>query len=83
MIETGLEPTVLLLFGTIVFLAYAVQTVTGFGSMLLCVTFGAFLLPIRSLVTLAVPISILQTGYVSVRHRDGIRWPLLLQRVLP
>jgi uncharacterized membrane protein YfcA len=76
------EPA-LLGFAAIVFAAYAVQTVTGFGSMLLCVTFGAHLLPIRDLVTLAVPISLLQTGYIVLRHRDGIRWKLLLGRVLP
>jgi hypothetical protein len=76
------EPA-LLGFAAIVFAAYAVQTVTGFGSMLLCVTFGAHLLPIRELVTLAVPVSLLQTGYIVVRHRDGVRWKLLLGRVLP
>ncbi|HJL18413.1 MAG TPA: sulfite exporter TauE/SafE family protein [Sandaracinaceae bacterium LLY-WYZ-13_1] len=77
-----LEPT-LLGFAGIVFAAYAVQTVTGFGSMLLCVTFGAHLMAIPELVTLAVPVSLLQTGYIVVRHRDGIRWGLLLKRVLP
>lgn len=65
------------------FAAYAVQTVTGFGSMLLAVTFGAHLLSIRELVTLAVPVSLLQTAYIAVRHRDGIRWRLLSTRVLP
>lgn len=76
------EPA-LLGFAAIMFAAYAVQTVTGFGSMLLAVTFGAHLLPIRDLVTLAVPVSLLQTGYIVARHRDGIRWRLLGLRVLP
>lgn len=70
-------------FAAIMFAAYAVQTVTGFGSMLLAVTFGAHLLGIRELVTLAVPVSLLQTAYIAARHRDGIRWRLLLKRVLP
>jgi len=60
-----------------------VQTVSGFGSMLICVTLGALLLPIRDVVTLAVPVSLLQTGYIAVRHSGGIRWRLLLTRVLP
>ena len=77
-----IEPA-LLGFAAILFAAYAVQTVTGFGSMLLAVTFGAHLLPIRELVTLAVPVSLLQTGYIVVRHRDQVRWRLLGTRVLP
>lgn len=74
---------ILLALAVVVFLAYAVQTVTGFGSMLLCVTFGAHLLDIQTLVTLAVPISLIQTGYIALRHRRFIEWPLLLRRVLP
>lgn len=77
-----IEPT-LLSFAGVVFLAYAVQTVTGFGSMLLCVTFGAHLLVVRDLLTLAVPISLLQAGYIVVRHGGAIERPLLLRRVLP
>ncbi len=74
---------VILAFAGVVVLSYAVQTVTGFGSMLLCVTLGAHLLPIRDVVTLAVPVSLLQTGYIAVRHAGSIRWRLLLTRVLP
>jgi len=73
----------LLGFAAVIFLSYAVQTVTGFGSMLLAVTFGAHLLGIREIVTLAVPISMLQTGYITWRHRGSISWGLLLKRILP
>ena len=78
----SVEPA-LLGFAAVIFLSYAVQTVTGFGSMLLAVTFGAHLLGIREIVTLAVPISMVQTGYIVWRHRDGIAWRLLLRRILP
>jgi uncharacterized membrane protein YfcA len=70
-------------FAFIVFAGYAVQTVTGFGSMLVCVTLGAHLLDIRELITLAVPISILQTAYIAIRHRKTIDYRLLLRRILP
>lgn len=73
----------LIAFGGVVMAGYAVQTVTGFGSMLLCVTFGALLLPLPEVLAMAVPISLLQTGYISVRHRAAIDWPLLLRAVLP
>ena len=73
----------LLGFAVVVFAGYAVQTVSGFGSMLVCVTFGAHLLDLRDLITLAVPVSLVQTLYIAVRHRDGIEWRLLRRRVLP
>jgi uncharacterized membrane protein YfcA len=74
---------VFLLFALVVVGGYLVQTATGFGSTLICVTFGAQLIGLQEVIHLVVPISFLQTGYIVVRHRDGIAWPLLLQRVLP
>lgn len=67
----------------ILVLGYTVQTVSGFGSMVVVVTLGAHLLPISDLVALVVPVSLLQTGWIAVRHRDGTRWDLLLRGVLP
>ena len=78
----SVEPE-LLMFAVVVFAGYAVQTVAGFGSMLVCVTLGAHLIGIRELVTLAVPLSLLQTGYITIRHRDGVDQKLLFMRVLP
>lgn len=77
-----IEP-VFLVFALIVVAAYAVQTATGFGSMLICVTFGAQLIGLEEVIRLVVPISFLQTGYIVIRHGDGIQWSLLLKRVLP
>lgn len=74
---------VFVLFALIVVAAYAVQTAIGFGSTLICVTFGAQLMGLQEVIHLVVPISFLQTGYIVIRHRDGIDWPLLLRRVLP
>ena len=74
---------VFVLFALIVVAAYAVQTAIGFGSTLICVTFGAQLMGLQEVIHLVVPISFLQTGYIVIRHRDGIHWPLLLRRVLP
>jgi uncharacterized membrane protein YfcA len=71
------------LFALIVVAAYAVQTAIGFGSTLICVTFGAQLIGLEEVIHLVVPISFLQTGYIVIRHRDGIDWRLLLARVLP
>lgn len=72
-----------LVFALVVVAAYAVQTATGFGSTLICVTFGAQLIGLQEVIHLVVPLSFLQTGYIVVRHRDGIHRELLLKRVLP
>lgn len=73
----------LVAFALIVLGAYLVQTAIGFGSMLICVTFGAQFLELEQVIRWAIPLSFLQTGYIVVRHADGIRWSLLLRRVLP
>ena len=78
----SIEPA-LLAFAFVVFAGYAVQTAAGFGSMLICVTFGAHLLGIERVVRLAVPLSVLQTGYIVLRHHDGILWPMLTRRIMP
>jgi uncharacterized membrane protein YfcA len=51
--------------------------------MLVCVTLGAQLIGLEEVIRLMVPLSFLQTGYIVIRHRDGINWSLLLRRVLP
>lgn len=75
--------TTLVLFALVIFGSYAMQTVVGFGSMLICVTLGAQLLEIREVLTLAVPVSVIQTGYIVVRHHRGIDRGLLFKRILP
>lgn len=75
--------TAFLLFALVVVAAYAVQTAIGFGSTLISVTFGAQLIGLQEVIHLVVPISFLQTGYIVIRHRDGVHWAMLLRRVLP
>lgn len=70
-------------FALVALLAFTVQTAVGFASTLLCVTLGAHIMPIRQVVALAVVMSFCQTAYVVIRYRDGVRWKMLFQRVLP
>jgi len=67
----------------VVALAYAVQTATGFGSALVGLTLGSLLLPLPDLLALFVPLSLLQTGYLALRHHTDVDWRWLLRRVLP
>ena len=73
----------LLAFCAVMSAAYAIQTVAGFGSMLFCVTIGAQLIGVQEVLTLAVPVSILQSAYILVRDHRHVNWRLLLTRVLP
>lgn len=67
----------------IVALGFAVQAMAGFGNGLICVTLGAHFLPIPELVALVVPLSIVQTAWITGRNRHHLDRPLLLRRVLP
>lgn len=73
----------LLSFVLVVVLAFTVQTAIGFASGILCVTLGAHFLPIPEVVALMLPLSFAQTSYILARHHEGIRWRLLIEKVLP
>ena len=77
-----IEPTIAL-FAGIIFIAYAVQNAVGFGALLVCVTLGMHLLEIREIITLAIPLSMLQSGIVVWRDRSAIARGLLFRRILP
>lgn len=76
------EPAILL-FAGIIILAYAVQNAVGFGALLVCITLGSHLLEIRDIITMALPLSMLQSGWIVWRDRATIDRELLLRRILP
>jgi uncharacterized membrane protein YfcA len=75
-------PTVAWLF-VVVGGASVVQTAAGFGFTLLCVTFGAFVLPVEDLLTVVLPLSFSQSAWVSWRNRAHVNKPLLGYNILP
>ena len=66
-----------------VFLAYATEALTGFGAALVAVTLGAHFYPIDKLVPVLVPLNVIVTGYIAIRHHKEIERDLLLKRILP
>ena len=78
---SALTTTIIAALAAIAFAAFGVQTVTGFGSMLVAVTLGAHLVDIPTLLMLFLPLSLIQCGYVGVRYRAGIDWRLLLAMI--
>lgn len=69
--------------GLFIFIAYTVEAVTGFGSIVIALSLGALLLPIDLMLPVLVPLNICMTGYLAIRHRHAIHWPTLLKMILP
>lgn len=69
--------------GVFILLAYTVEVITGFGSIVIALSLGALLLPIADLLPVLVPLNILMTGWISFRYRRQIHWPTLLSLILP
>lgn len=67
----------------IVVLANVVEATTGFGSTILAVTFGSMLMPIEELVPLLVPLNIVLSTIITLRHPRGIDTGALWRQILP
>lgn len=66
-----------------ILLAYTLEAITGFGSIVIALSLGALLLPINQLLPVLVPLNICMTGYLVWRHRQMIDRSLLLGMILP
>ncbi|MGE8499495.1 MAG: sulfite exporter TauE/SafE family protein [Pseudomonas sp.] len=71
------------LLGIIILLAYTLEAITGFGSVVIALALGALLLPIDHLLPILVPLNICMSGYLTWRYRRLIDRPLLLRMILP
>lgn len=77
-----LDPRVWLL-APFVLLSFTTEATTGFGSIVIAVTLGANVLPIKEIVPVVVPLNLVLSGYIVARHHDHIAVRLLLTRILP
>lgn len=69
--------------GGFILLAYTLEAITGFGSVVVALSLGALLMPIDVLLPILVPLNIAMTGYLVGRHWRLIDSALLLRTVLP
>ncbi|KAF0810801.1 hypothetical protein A167_00288 [Alcanivorax sp. S71-1-4] len=69
--------------GLFILIAYTIEAVTGFGSIVIALSLGAMLLPIPALLPVLVPLNILMSGYLTLRHYRHIHLPTLLRMILP
>ncbi|MEQ9319702.1 MAG: sulfite exporter TauE/SafE family protein [Polyangiaceae bacterium] len=72
-----------LVFLAVVLGAYFVGTALGFGTSIMCVTFGAQLMPLEVLLPIIAPLNVTLSLYLAVRHRHATEWRYLLRRVVP
>jgi len=69
--------------GVFILLAYTIEAITGFGSIVIALSLGALLLPIPAMLPVLVPLNIFMSGFLAWRNREHIQWSLLLKLILP
>jgi uncharacterized membrane protein YfcA len=72
-----------LAFLAIVFGAYFVGTVLGFGTSIIAVTFGAQLLELDVVLPIVCPLNVALSLYIAVRHHKSTKWRELFRRIIP
>lgn len=77
-----MDEKVIILMG-IVLLSFTSQALSGFGSIIIAVTLGAHLYPIKELLPVLVPLDVLINGYLVARYRSSIDTGFLLKKVFP
>ena len=73
----------LAVFLVLVFGAYYVGAVLGFGTTILLVTFASQLYPLEVLLPVNVPLNIMLGSYIVIRYRRHTDWRFLLRYALP
>ncbi|MBI5481976.1 MAG: sulfite exporter TauE/SafE family protein [Deltaproteobacteria bacterium] len=73
----------LLALVAIVLAALVVEASLGFGATVIAVALGAFFYPIDVLLPAYVPVNMLLSAYLVVRHHDGVDGRFLLRRIVP
>lgn len=69
--------------GLAILLAYTIEAITGFGSIVIALSLGAILLPIPEMLPVLVPLNVFMSGYLTWKHRRHIDWHLLATLILP
>lgn len=76
-------PSEALILAPIILLAFSNEAMTGFGAIMVAVTLGALFISVERVVPILIPLSIILTGYVVIRHRKDVLFGLLLKQILP
>ncbi|MGH8494180.1 MAG: sulfite exporter TauE/SafE family protein [Moraxellaceae bacterium] len=69
--------------GACIFLAWTIEAMSGFGSIVIALSLGALLLPIESMLPVLVTLNVITSSWLAWQHRRHIDRALLLKRILP
>lgn len=69
--------------GAFIFLAFTLEAITGFGSIVIALSLSAQLVPIDAVLPVLVPLSVCMSSYLVWRHRHSIDRRLLFKTILP
>ncbi|WP_396588527.1 sulfite exporter TauE/SafE family protein [Bermanella sp. R86510] len=72
-----------LLFGLIILLAYTLEAVTGFGSIVIALSLGVLFLPFDKLLPILVCLNICMTSVLAFKNRRNIDKSLLIKVIMP
>ena len=72
-----------LILALVVFVAFGVGAMTGFGSIVLALSVGALFFDLASLVIILVPLTLVMNIPLAWLNRKHINWPILLRIILP
>ncbi|MBY6189688.1 sulfite exporter TauE/SafE family protein [Microbulbifer agarilyticus] len=71
------------LFGLIILLAFTLEAITGFGSIVVALSLGLLFLPIDMILPILVALNIPMTSTLAFKNRHNIDLPLLFKTILP
>lgn len=63
----------------IVFVAFAVEAMAGFGATVVSVTLASQLMPIPEVLARLIPVNLLLSAYLVARHRGDVAWEVVLR----
>ncbi|WP_017938433.1 sulfite exporter TauE/SafE family protein [Zestomonas thermotolerans] len=69
--------------GACIFLAYTLEAMTGFGSVVIALSLGALLLPIPTILPVLVSLNVCMSGFLVWKLRAAVERRLLSRAILP
>ena len=72
-----------MLLALIVFASFLVEAATGFGSMIVALTFGALWFDVNTLLAWLIPVNMVLSAYLVARGWRVVQWRFLGTRMLP
>lgn len=77
-----MEPILLYLF-FVMLIANAAESMVGFGSTVITLTFGSFFFSMDQLLVVIVPLNLILSSWTCLKYRKDIHWNVFFKNILP